>query len=170
MLLLHKPHPKAKFTLNEDAILTRAVTELGTDDWRQIARCLPGRNQRQCRDRWLNYLSPDVSNGPWTPEEEQLLLEKYAEYGAAWKRIGGCFAARTDINIKSRWQRIQRRNRRTLKGIRSEPLPVTVGTPMVRHAKPPPPQHLETKAMTSDDVWASLLMNAEVGGLYDSWY
>jgi hypothetical protein len=108
----HKPHPKSKFTATEDELLGQIIEELGTDDWQLIAKQLPGRNARQCRDRWLNYLSPDVGNGPWTREEELLLVEKYREFGSAWKYIASFFKSRTDINVKNRWQLMQRRLRK----------------------------------------------------------
>jgi hypothetical protein len=62
---------------------------------------MPHRNSRQCRDRWLNSLSPEVANGPWTLPEEALLVSKDSEFGAAWKRIATFFPARTDINLRT---------------------------------------------------------------------
>jgi hypothetical protein len=83
-------------------LLVRAVADLAIADWQRITGRLPGRNMRQCKERWENYLSPAVGNAPWTPEEEQLLISKYNELGPVWKRIASFFAARTDINVKSR--------------------------------------------------------------------
>jgi hypothetical protein len=182
----HKLHPKTKFTQQEDLNLTDVVRELGTSDWQQVARQMPGRNARQCRDRWLNYLSPDVSNGPWTPAEEQLLIEKYAEFGATWKHIATFFPTRTDINVKSRWQLMQRHRRKEASrnmlptgmtkhmALSSDPLPFGV-TP-VRHTRPPPPPTpMQTQTHENsgeDDIWNSLLMNddAGMGGMLDQWY
>jgi hypothetical protein len=114
---LFKVHPRSKFSPSEDALLKGAVADFGVDDWRRIARLVPGRNARQCKERWENYLSPSIGNAPWTPEEEQLLLQRYSEIGPLWKRIASFFAARTDINVKSRWRLIQRRIRRQAKKV-----------------------------------------------------
>ena len=64
---------------------------------------MEGRNARQCRERWKHYLSPKVSTGPWTEAEDQLLNEKYSEYGSQWARISKFFMNRTDITVKNRW-------------------------------------------------------------------
>jgi hypothetical protein len=110
-----KPHPKAKFTAAEDMMLAKFVKRYGTTDWTDIARRMEGRNARQCRDRWVSYLSPDVQNAPWTAAEEQDLLFLHQQLGPKWKQIATFFTARTDINVKSRWNLIQRRILRTAK-------------------------------------------------------
>lgn len=104
-----KSHPRSKFTSNEDAMLKSLVEMHGTSDWQYISQLLPGRNARQCRDRWLYYLSPDVINGPWTQEEENLLIEKFEKIGPCWRQIAKYFPTRTDINIKSHWNLMERR-------------------------------------------------------------
>lgn len=104
-----KTHPRMPFTSQEDELLSKLVKTYGTNNWQSISTQIPGRNARQCRDRWLNYLSPDVVNGPWTAEEEELLVEKYKEFGPSWKQIATFFPTRTDINIKSRWNLRERR-------------------------------------------------------------
>lgn len=112
---LKKPHPKSKFTDEEDAILRELVEQYGESDWHVIAGHMNGRNARQCRERWRNYLCPDVENGPWTEVEDKLLDEKYALYGPKWKLIATFFRARTDINVKSRWQvHVRRANKKVL--------------------------------------------------------
>jgi hypothetical protein len=75
---------------------------------------MPGRNARQCKDRWHNFLSPDVINGPWTDEEEALLCSKFGALGNSWKLIATFFPGRTEINVKSHWQVMQRRIKRAI--------------------------------------------------------
>jgi hypothetical protein len=112
MITKSRPHPRNVFALEEDIQLAHAVDDLGTDSWAAVAARVAGRSPRQCRERWCNYLAPNVDNGPWTPAEEELLISKQAELGAAWKQISRFFPCRTDINIKSHWHQIQRRRRR----------------------------------------------------------
>ncbi|KAK8894725.1 hypothetical protein M9Y10_023162 [Tritrichomonas musculus] len=92
-----------KFSIDEDNLLRNLVNEHGTTNWRFIADNMVGRNARQCRDRWKNYLMPGIKNVPWTPEEDMLLEEKYAALGSQWARIAKYFPNRTDINVKNRW-------------------------------------------------------------------
>lgn len=112
-----KPHPKTKFTNQEDLQLLELVKKYGTNNWYQISKEMNGRNIRQCRERYKNYLTPDVTNGPWTQEEDDLLFEAFSKYGARWKLIASFFPSRTDINIKSRWQVHFRRYIRQTKNI-----------------------------------------------------
>jgi hypothetical protein len=176
----HKPHPKSKFTEAEDENLAKIVAELGSDDWQQVARLMPDRNARQCRDRWVNYLSPEVANGPWTAAEEQLLVDKYKEFGAVWRHIATFFPARTDINIKSRWQLMQRRARKVgscpallpmlrTAGVSADPLPVP-SAPPARPDRPPTPPNKDGAG--DADLWGSLLMNDDtgMGCMFDQWY
>lgn len=95
--------PKAKFTREEDAILLRVVQEIGARDWKMIASHLMGRNARQCRERWNNYVNPDVVNRPWTEEEDKLLMEKYKKNGPRWQALASYFHGRSVNNVKNRW-------------------------------------------------------------------
>jgi hypothetical protein len=182
----HKPHPKARFTASEDELLTKLVEDLGSDDWQVIAAHLRGRNARQCRDRWTNYLSPAVGNGPWTADEDHLLMQKYSEFGAFWKHIASFFRSRTDINVKSRWHLLHRRLRkRESKQIlqkvpkaipkpKPKPLPAPdqmcqsgpFTLPLPTDLAPPPPPKGDAL-----DLWASLMINEESGfdALFDGW-
>ncbi|OHS94678.1 r2r3-MYB transcription factor [Tritrichomonas foetus] len=91
------------FTPEEDKSLNKLVIKYGENNWHKVARKMPRRDVRQCRERWFNYLSPLVVNGKWTQEEEGLLIEKVHEYGRKWKYLTQFFPGRTDINIKNRY-------------------------------------------------------------------
>jgi hypothetical protein len=106
------PHPKWKFSADEDALLVSLVHQFGTECWAKVAKLISGRNARQCRDRWLNYLSPEVSFAPWTTDEEAILTRKFIEFGPRWRVIASFFSTRSDVNIKNHWQLMQRRARR----------------------------------------------------------
>jgi hypothetical protein len=181
-----RPHPKTKFSPEEDELLTSIVREHGSSDWHRVARLIPGRNARQCRDRWLNYLSPDVGNGPWSPEEEVLLLQKHGECGAAWKHIASCFVGRTDINVKSRWLLIQRRMRKAASKslmANSQVAPAHARPPVPNmQPLPPPPSPVPCAELPApeplpglwkseeewdneakNEIWRSLMMGADTG-------
>lgn len=107
----HKLHPKSKFTPVEDQKLRELVAKYGDNDWATVSKMMGTRNQRQCRERWTNYLSPKVSNGPWSPQEDELLRKLHAEIGAKWVKISSYFPSRTDTNIKNRWMVLLRQRK-----------------------------------------------------------
>ena len=92
------------FTPAEDMQLCSLVACLGARNWDEIAKQMPGRTGRQCRDRYKNYLSPEISTIGWTYEEERLLAEKYAEFGPKWSKIAEFFQGRTGTALKNRWR------------------------------------------------------------------
>lgn len=53
----------------------------------QIAEHMPGRVGKQCRERYLNHLDPSLRHGPWTEEEEALLLSLHARLKNQWAEI-----------------------------------------------------------------------------------
>ena len=103
-----KTRTKNKFTPEEDELLKEQVKEHGEKGWRKIAEHLPGRTARQCRERWVNYLTPKVSLAPWTAEEDLLLNSLVAEHGKQWSKISSFFPSRTDVQLKNRYNSVKR--------------------------------------------------------------
>ncbi|OHT13957.1 Myb-like DNA-binding domain containing protein [Tritrichomonas foetus] len=95
--------PKKKFTPEEDAMLLKLVKQIGACKWDTIALSMPGRKGRQCRDRYMNYLNPNVNHDEWTAEEDALLSKKVSEYGTRWSKISKFFDGRTGPALKNRW-------------------------------------------------------------------
>ncbi|KAK8833814.1 hypothetical protein M9Y10_039553 [Tritrichomonas musculus] len=95
---------RMKFLPEEDEKLRELVAKYGKS-WNDIAKHLPGRNVRQCRERWKHYLSSDRAKSPWSNEEDLLLFQKFMELGPKWTKIAKFFDDRTDIQIKTRWMK-----------------------------------------------------------------
>lgn len=98
-----KKSSRQMFTPKEDKQLIELVKEYGDRNWRVISKKMENRTTRQCRERYRNYLSPNLTNGPWTAEEDLLLEQKYVELGPKWAAISQFFKNRSDVNIKNRW-------------------------------------------------------------------
>jgi hypothetical protein len=105
---------RSKFTPQEDRALQSLVAEHGPRDWSLIASYLQGRNPRQCKERWTNYLCPEVRDTPWTLEEDLLLVQKQREFGCKWVQIAKFFPNRTDAMIKNRFNRLRRRQHKEI--------------------------------------------------------
>ena len=94
---------RVKFTQEEDDRLISLVEQYGVRNWKKISSLMRTRTTRQCRERYINYLSPTVTNGPWTNEEDLLLIQKVKEMGTRWAQISHYFTGRSDVNIKNRY-------------------------------------------------------------------
>lgn len=99
---------KRKFSPDEDEHLQQLVNQYGFKEWKTIAQNMLGRTARQCRERWRYYLHPSLKSQPWTPEEDDLLIQKYVQLGPHWAKIAKHFKHRTDISLKNRFRKIQR--------------------------------------------------------------
>ena len=106
---LHKPHPKMKFTPEEDEKLQELINQYGIKDWSIISNLMKTRNPRQCRERWVNYLSPIVNLSPFSIEEDFVLLKKYGEIGPKLVQISKFMNNRSDTSVKSRFLVLKRR-------------------------------------------------------------
>ena len=84
--------------------LGNLVNSLGTEHWEIIAQYLAGRSPRACRERWKLFLHPGITNGPWSHEEDNLLIQLVNNYGPKWKKISVFFKGRSECNIKNRWR------------------------------------------------------------------
>lgn len=96
------------FTPEEDLVIISMFGQQSNKNWNQIASLLKNRTARQVRERFKNYLSPGIKNGPWTREEDQLLRDLYQQYGSKWSKISNHFPSRSEINIKNRWTSISK--------------------------------------------------------------
>ena len=116
-----KPAPiKIKFTAEEDAALLKLVQQFGAKDWIKISSLIGTRNPRQCRERFKNYLNPELRKDQWTKEEDELLERKFKEYGAKWNKISKFFVNRSDNALRNRWMMIARHRAKAMNG-RSNP-------------------------------------------------
>jgi hypothetical protein len=70
---------------------------------------MPGRSARQCRERWCNYINPDIQKTPWSAEDDLLLKEKVSELGTRWHAILSFFPGRSKNQVRNRWFTIERR-------------------------------------------------------------
>ncbi|CAK8560844.1 unnamed protein product [Lathyrus sativus] len=101
------------WTKEEDEILKDHIKKHGEGNWKAVqkesglARC-----GKSCRLRWLNHLRPEVKKGPFTAEEERIIIECHFLKGNKWAYMTTLLPRRTDNEIKNFWYtRFKKRKR-----------------------------------------------------------
>ncbi|VFQ76395.1 unnamed protein product [Cuscuta campestris] len=95
---------KGPWTPEEDEKLVDFIKKNGQGSWRSLPK-LAGllRCGKSCRLRWTNYLRPDIKRGPFSTEEEKLVIQLHAILGNRWAAIASQLPGRTDNEIKNLW-------------------------------------------------------------------
>jgi hypothetical protein len=100
---------KGPWKPEEDALLIQAIREIPEGDWQAVSKRIPGRNAKQCKERWMLNLNPSINHGPWTAEEDAMLIELHAEVGGKWSLIAKRLHGRTEHAIKTRFLSLQKK-------------------------------------------------------------
>ncbi|EAY12980.1 Myb-like DNA-binding domain containing protein [Trichomonas vaginalis G3] len=104
-----EPPKKLKFGYEEDLLLYKIVISRSCKNWNEVAAQMGTRNARQCRERWNNYLNPFLRNDPWSPQEDELLISKYKQFGPKWRKIAQFFVNRSDNSLRNRYFVLERK-------------------------------------------------------------
>ncbi|KAG5646435.1 hypothetical protein DXG03_003485 [Asterophora parasitica] len=83
---------RGPWTPEELERLKAAVAAYG-NAWVEIAACIPGRTNEQCRERWMEVVSHQTSVVvQWTEEHDKMLVEAVASIGNRWTAISAKIA------------------------------------------------------------------------------
>lgn len=100
---LHESGLRIRFTKEEDERLKQLVSLYDSPNWADISKYMVPRSPRQCRERYNNYLRPNLINGKWTKEEDKLLNDLFQQYGPKWSLISQSFKSRSPVNVKNHY-------------------------------------------------------------------
>ncbi|KAJ9702355.1 hypothetical protein PVL29_004203 [Vitis rotundifolia] len=95
---------KGQWTAEEDEILCKAVQRYKGKNWKKIAECFKDRTDVQCLHRWQKVLNPELVKGPWSKEEDEVIIELVNKYGAKkWSTIAQHLPGRIGKQCRERW-------------------------------------------------------------------
>ncbi|KAG6837525.1 hypothetical protein H0H93_007706 [Arthromyces matolae] len=116
---------RGPWTEDELARLKEAVAAYGTS-WVEVAACMPGRTNEQCRERWSEHLNPNTSEKVWTEEDDLALLRAMGECGNRWKEIS------TKMGNGTTGQQVQNQEGEPTPSSRPRPRPIGKGKAAAR--------------------------------------
>ena len=98
-----KKSKRKKFTKEEDLILINIFSFSIDFKWEKYSKLFPNRTERQCKERYKNYLANNILNNEWTEEEDEKLISYIKIMGLKWVKLTEYFPTRSANNLKNRW-------------------------------------------------------------------
>lgn len=80
----------------------------GYDHWGKVSEKMPGRTAKQCRERWSNYLDPNLLKSPFSLAEDEKLLLLQRLNGNKWALISRELPGRTENSVKLRFNSLKK--------------------------------------------------------------
>lgn len=115
---------KGRWTIYEDKVLkTKALYQINSCkqrnvqhkiSWGNICKSIKGRTAKQCRERWLNNVNPDIRRDEWTAEEDSIILKFQKIYPNRWAVIARELKGRTENSVKMRCVTLLRKDNNTV--------------------------------------------------------
>ncbi|NXQ20842.1 SNPC4 protein, partial [Peucedramus taeniatus] len=105
--LCNKDLKRKEWTKHEDQMLLELVQEMRVGShipYKKIAYYMEGRDSAQLIYRWTKSVDPSLKKGPWTPEEDAMLMAAVKKYGEKdWYKIRTEVPGRSDAQCRDRY-------------------------------------------------------------------
>jgi hypothetical protein len=99
---------RGSWTPADDEILLHAISFQETIVWDSVAAKVGNHNAKQCRERWLVKLNPEVRRSPFEKWEDDLIRSERLRIGNHWALIAQRLPGRTACSVKNRWYTVLR--------------------------------------------------------------
>ena len=119
---------RIRFSPQEDKELIDLVSKYGDKNWKKISEEISKkstiiessptkiyRTPRQCKDRYINYLNPEINARQWTAEEDQCLMINSLLNKTNWRSMQKLFPGRSEVAIRNRFNYLHRSYLKELK-------------------------------------------------------
>ncbi len=80
------------------------VDKYGARNWKKVASFIKERTDVQCLHRWQKVLNPSLIKGPWTPAEDNIVIEMVKKHGPKnWSDIAQHLPGRIGKQCRERY-------------------------------------------------------------------
>ena len=62
---------------------------------------IKNKSGKQCRERWINFLCPNINKGMWSEKEENILFSTQLKIGNKWSELAKLLPGRSENDIKN---------------------------------------------------------------------
>ncbi|NXC58206.1 SNPC4 protein, partial [Aleadryas rufinucha] len=108
--IYNKDLKRKEWTKDEDQMLLELVQEMRVGShipYKKIAYYMEGRDSAQLIYRWTKSVDPSLKKGPWTPEEDAMLMAAVKKYGEKdWYKIRTEVPGRSDAQCRDRYLKV----------------------------------------------------------------
>ncbi|NXS36228.1 SNPC4 protein, partial [Pomatostomus ruficeps] len=105
--IYNKDLKRKEWTKDEDQMLLELVQEMRVGShipYKKIAYYMEARDSAQLIYRWTKSVDPSLRRGPWTPEEDAMLMAAVKKYGEKdWYKIRTEVPGRSDAQCRDRY-------------------------------------------------------------------
>ncbi|KAF5388265.1 hypothetical protein D9615_000172 [Tricholomella constricta] len=99
---------RGPWTHDEFERLKVAVAAYG-NSWVEVAACIPGRTNEQCRERWTEHINQASATILWSEVDDKDLLDAVATMGNRWTAISTKIGnGSTGQQCRARWEKVKR--------------------------------------------------------------
>ncbi|NWZ71953.1 SNPC4 protein, partial [Acrocephalus arundinaceus] len=108
--ICNKDLKRKEWTKDEDQMLLELVQEMRVGNhipYKKIAYYMEGRDSAQLIYRWTKSVDPSLKKGPWTPEEDCMLMAAVRKYREKdWYKIRTEVPGRSDAQCRDRYLKV----------------------------------------------------------------
>lgn len=94
---------KKIYTIEDERKILELVNMYGEKNWSIIAKYMPGKDRKQLRDHYINFLKKEQRTAGFSLEEDSHVLTMVSKLGRKWQKIADTLPGRTPIMIKNRF-------------------------------------------------------------------
>ncbi|NXR77040.1 SNPC4 protein, partial [Pycnonotus jocosus] len=108
--ICNKDLKRKEWTKDEDQMLLELVQEMRVGNhipYKKIAYYMEGRDSAQLIYRWMKSVDPNLKKGPWTPEEDGMLMAAVKKYREKdWYKVRTEVPGRSDAQCRERYLKV----------------------------------------------------------------